>query len=375
MFYHWLAPLGQTYIIFNLFNYISFRAAGATVTALLLAFVVGPPVIRRLRARKVGQVIRAEGPASHQSKRGTPTMGGLIILLATIVPTLLWAPLTNRFVVVAMLSILWMGCIGFLDDYLKIVQGKSRGLVAKWKLAGQVSFGVLLGLFLAYNPVVPTETIPATATTLPFFKYLVVNFAPLLYVLFVTVVITGSSNAVNLTDGLDGLATGLAGISAAAFAGFAYIFGRTDVTSYLNLFYLPGAGELAIFCASLMGATIGFLWFNAHPAQVFMGDTGSLAIGGALGTVAILLKAEFLLLLIGGVFAAEAISVLIQTGTYKWFKRTRGKEYADAHRVFRMAPLHHHFEKLGWAETTVVTRFYILGLFCALVALSTLKVR
>ena len=375
MLYHWLAPLGQTYIIFNLFNYISFRAAGATVTALLLAFALGPPVIRRLRARKVGQVIRADGPATHQSKRGTPTMGGLIILLATIVPTLLWAPLTNRFVVVAMLSILWMGCIGFLDDYLKIVQGKPRGLVAKWKLAGQVSFGALLGLFLAYNPVVPTETIPATATTLPFFKYLVVNFAPLLYVLFVTVVITGSSNAVNLTDGLDGLATGLAGISAAAFAGFAYLFGRTDVTSYLNLFYLPGAGELAIFCASLMGATIGFLLFNAHPAQVFMGDTGSLAIGGALGTVAILLKAEFLLLLIGGVFAAEAISVLLQTGTYKWYKRTRGKEYADAHRFFRMAPLHHHFEKLGWAETTVVTRFYILGLLCALMALSTLKVR
>jgi phospho-N-acetylmuramoyl-pentapeptide-transferase len=375
MFYHWLAPLGQTHIIFNLFNYISFRAAGATVTALLLAFLVGPPVIRRLRARKVGQIIRAEGPASHQSKRGTPTMGGLIILLATIVPTLLWAPLTNRFVIVAMLSILWMGCIGFLDDYLKIVQGKSRGLVAKWKLVGQVSFGAMLGLFLAYNPVVPSDTIPATATTLPFFKYLVVNFSPLLYVLFVTVVITGSSNAVNLTDGLDGLATGLAGISAAAFAGFAYLFGRTDVTSYLNLFYLPGAGELAIFCGALMGATIGFLWFNAHPAQVFMGDTGSLAIGGALGTVAILLKAEFLLLLIGGVFAAEAISVLVQTGTYKWHKRTRGKEYADAHRVFRMAPLHHHFEKLGWAETTVVTRFYILGLLCVLVALSTLKVR
>jgi phospho-N-acetylmuramoyl-pentapeptide-transferase len=375
MFYHWLAPLGQTHIIFNLFNYISFRAAGATVTALLLAFLMGPPVIRRLRARKVGQIIRAEGPASHQSKRGTPTMGGLIILLATIVPTLLWAPLNNRFVIVAMLSILWMGCIGFLDDYLKIVQGKSRGLVAKWKLVGQVSFGVMLGLFLAYNPVVPTDTIPATATTLPFFKYLVVNFSPVLYVLFVTVVITGSSNAVNLTDGLDGLATGLAGISAAAFAGFAYLFGRTDVTSSLYLFYLPGAGELTIFCAALMGATIGFLWFNAYPAQVFMGDTGSLAIGGALGTVAILLKAEFLLLLIGGVFAAEAISVLVQTGTYKWYKRTRGREYADAHRVFRMAPLHHHFEKLGWAETTVVTRFYILGLLCALVALSTLKVR
>jgi phospho-N-acetylmuramoyl-pentapeptide-transferase len=302
-------------------------------------------------------------------------MGGLIILLATIVPTLLWAPLTNRFVVVAMLSTLWMGCIGFLDDYLKIVQGKSRGLVARWKLVGQCSFGLLLGLFLAFHPVVPSDTIPATATTLPFFKYLVVNFAPWLFVVFVTVVITGASNAVNLTDGLDGLATGLAGIAAAAFAVFAYLFGRVDVTTYLNVFYLPGAGELAVFCAALMGATVGFLWFNAHPAEVFMGDTGSLAIGGALGTVAILLKAEFLLLLIGGVFAAEAISVLVQTGTYKWFKRTRGREYADAHRVFRMAPLHHHFEKLGWAETTVVTRFYILGLLCALVALSTLKVR
>jgi phospho-N-acetylmuramoyl-pentapeptide-transferase len=240
---------------------------------------------------------------------------------------------------------------------------------------GQCSFGLLLGLFLYFKPVVPVETIPATATTLPFFKYLVVNFAPVIFVAFVTLVITGTSNAVNLTDGLDGLAAGLAGISAFAFAVFAYLFGRVDVTTYLNLFYLPGAGELTVFCAALMGGAIGFLWFNAHPAQVFMGDTGSLAIGGALGTVAILLKAEFLLLLIGGVFVAEALSVMLQTGTYKWLKRTRGREYADAHRVFRMAPLHHHFEKLGWAETTVVTRFYILGLLCALVALGTLKVR
>jgi phospho-N-acetylmuramoyl-pentapeptide-transferase len=375
MFYHLLAPLGKTWIFFNLFNYISFRAAGATVTALLLSFAFGPGIIARLRARKIGQVIRAEGPATHQGKRGTPTMGGLIILFSTIVPTLLWAPLNNRFVVVAMLSTLWMGCIGFIDDYLKIVQGKSRGLVAKYKLVGQCTFGVLLGLLLLFKPVVPVETIPATATTLPFFKYLVVNFSPLLYVLFVMLVITGTSNAVNLTDGLDGLAAGLTGIAALAFAVFAYLFGRVDVTSYLNLFYLPGAGELTIFCAALMGAAIGFLWFNAHPAQVFMGDTGSLAIGGALGTVAILLKAEFLLLLIGGVFVAEACSVMLQTGTYKWLRRTRGREYADAHRVFRMAPLHHHFEKLGWAETTVVTRFYILGLLCALVALGTLKVR
>jgi phospho-N-acetylmuramoyl-pentapeptide-transferase len=375
MLYHLLAPLAKHYILFNLFNYISFRAAGATVTALLLSFLVGPPVIRRLRAHKIGQVIRAEGPASHQGKRGTPTMGGLIILLSTVVPTLLWAPLDNRFVIVAVISILWMGCIGFLDDYLKIVQGKSRGLVARWKLVGQCSFGLLLGLFLLYEPVVAPTTIPASGTTLPFFKYLVMNFAPWLFVLFVTFVITASSNAVNLTDGLDGLATGLAGIAAAAFAIFAYILGRVDLTSYLNVFYLPGAGELAIFCAALMGGAIGFLWFNAHPAQVFMGDTGSLAIGGALGTVAILLKAEFLLLLIGGVFVAETVSVMMQTSVYKWFKRTRGREYADSHRVFRMAPLHHHFEKLGWAETTVVTRFYILGLLCALIALSTLKVR
>jgi phospho-N-acetylmuramoyl-pentapeptide-transferase len=375
MLYHLLAPLGKQHLIFNLFNYISFRAGAATVTALLLAFLVGPGIIRRLRERKVGQVIRAEGPASHQGKRGTPTMGGVIILIATILPTLLWAQLSNRFVLVAVLATLWMGAIGFVDDYLKIVQGRSRGLVARWKLVGQCSFGVALGLYLYWFPLVPAGEIPATATTLPFFKYLVVNFAPWLFVVFVTLVITGSSNAVNLTDGLDGLATGLTTIAAAAFALFAYIIGRSDATQYLYLFHLPGAGELTIFCGSLMGASLGFLWFNAHPAEVFMGDTGSLAIGGAFGTVAILLKTEFLLLLIGGVFVAEAVSVMLQTSVYKYFKRTRGKEYADSHRVFRMAPLHHHFEKLGWAEATVVTRFYILGILCALIGLATLKLR
>jgi phospho-N-acetylmuramoyl-pentapeptide-transferase len=302
-------------------------------------------------------------------------MGGIIILIATIVPTLLWARLSSRFILFAVLATLWMGGIGFIDDYLKIVQGKSRGLVAKWKLAGQVSFGLVLGLLLVLVPVVPQETIPATATTVPFFKFVIVNFQWWAYIGFVTVVITGSSNAVNLTDGLDGLATGLSAVSAAAFALFAYILGRVDTTGYLNLFYLPGAGELTIFCAALMGGCLGFLWFNAHPAQVFMGDTGSLALGGAFGTVAILLKAEFLLLIIGGVFVAEAVSVMLQTGVYKWHKRSRGREYADAHRVFRMAPLHHHFEKLGWNESTVVTRFYILGIFCAMVALATLKLR
>jgi phospho-N-acetylmuramoyl-pentapeptide-transferase len=375
MLHELLGPLSDQYLLFNLFNYLSFRTAGAVVTALLIAFVIGPAIIRRLREKKVGQVIRAEGPASHQGKRGTPTMGGIIILIATVVSTVLWASFPSRFVVTALGAILWMGGIGFLDDYLKIVQGKSRGLVAKWKLAGQCSFGLALGLTLLFWPAVPPETIPETGTTIPFFKYVVVIFAPWLYVVFVTGVVAGFSNAVNLTDGLDGLATGLTAIAAAAFAVFAYAFGRTDMTEYLNLFYLPGAGELAIFCGALMGASLGFLWFNAHPAQVFMGDTGSLAIGGAFGTISILLKAEFLLVLVGAVFVAETASVMIQTGAYKWFKRTRGKEYADTHKVFRMAPLHHHFEKLGWHETTVVTRFYIIGLLAALLALGTLKLR
>lgn len=375
MLYHLLAPLGREYILFNLFNYISFRAAGATVTALLMAFLIGPAIIRRLETLRVGQVVRAGLLASHEGKRGTPTMGGLIILLCTVVPTLFWAPLTNRFTMVAVLATLWTGAIGFVDDYLKVVEGKPRGLVARWKLVGQVTFGLALGSYLLIFPVVPTSTLPATATVLPFLKYTVVLFLPVTYVLFVTFVVTGSSNAVNMTDGLDGLAAGLTAIAAAAFGFFAYILGRVDMTSYLNFYYFPGAGELAVFCTALMGASLGFLWFNAHPARVFMGDTGSLAIGGALGTVAILLRSEFLLLIIGGVFVAEQASVILQMGVYKWYKRTRGREYADAHRVFRMAPLHHHFEKRGWREATVVMRFYILGILCALVALATLKLR
>jgi phospho-N-acetylmuramoyl-pentapeptide-transferase len=375
MLYHLLAPLGREYIIFNLFNYISFRAAGAVVTALLIAFLVGPWVIRKLVELKVGQVVRTGLLVNHDIKRGTPTMGGLIILIATVVPTLLWAPLNNRFVVVAILAILWTGAIGFVDDYLKVVQGKPRGLVARWKLVGQCSFGIALGLYLWLAPVVPTNTLPATATVLPFLKYTVVLFSPLVYIGFVTFVVTGSSNAVNMTDGLDGLAAGLTAIAAAGFAFFAYILGRVDMTSYLNFYYLPGAGELAVVCAALMGGALGFLWFNAHPAQVFMGDTGSLAIGGGLGTVAILLRAEFLLVIIGAVFVAEQVSVILQIGVYKWHKRTRGREFADAHRVFRMAPLHHHFEKKGWTETQVVVRFWIVGILSVLVAIATLKLR
>ncbi len=373
MLYHLLTPLADRFIAFNLFYYISFRAAAAAFTAIVLAFFVGPLMIRKLKQHNVGQVIRAEGPASHQAKRGTPTMGGGIVLLCTLLPTLLWAQLDNRYVIVAAVATLWMGAIGFVDDYLKFVSGKPRGLVARHKLIGQVTFGVVLGTYLLLNPLV--DTVPASSTTLPFFKYVVVTLPPLLYVVFVTLVLTGTSNAVNLTDGLDGLAIGLSAIAAVAFAVFAYLFGRIDAAEYLLVFYLPGAGELTIFCASLFGAALGFLWFNAHPAEVFMGDTGSLALGGAFGTVAILLKSEFLLLLVGGVFVAEALSVIIQTGVFRHRKRRHGREYAEQHRVFRMAPLHHHFEKMGWAESKVVTRFYIIGILCALFALSTLKIR
>ena len=374
MLYWLLWPHARHYALANLVSYISFRAAAAVVTALLIAFVVGPFIVARLQALKVGQIVRTDGPATHLGKRGTPTMGGLIILLATVVPTVLWARLDNRFVLVALLAIVWMGVIGFVDDYLKIVRRRPSGLVARYKMAGQITFGLALGFLLLAFPWTGT-VLPPSATTLPFLKYVYVVMLPPLYILWVTFIVAGSSNAVNLTDGLDGLAAGLTAIAAITFAAFAYLIGRVDSSEYLKVFYLPGAGELAIFCASLMGACIGFLWFNAFPAKVFMGDTGSLAIGGALGTVAILLKAEFLLAIIGGVFVAETVSVMIQTSVFKWRARRHGREYAQQHRVFRMAPLHHHFEQLGWHESTVVTRFCILGILCALLALSTLKIR
>ena len=374
MLFWLLHPYADRFAVANLVSYISFRAGAAVVTALLLAFLIAPGIIERLRAHKVGQIVRSEGPATHLGKRGTPTMGGLIIIIATVVPTLLWAQLDNRFVIVALFAIVWMGAIGFVDDYLKVIQRSPRGLVARYKMAGQVAFGLALGAILLHWPWQGT-VLPPTSTTVPFFKYVYVVMAWPLYVAFVTFVVAGTSNAVNLTDGLDGLATGLTAIAAVTFASFAYVFGRTDTSEYLKVFYLPGAGELAIFCASLMGACIGFLWFNAHPAKVIMGDTGALGIGGALGTVAILLKAEFLLLLVGGVFVAETVSVMIQTRVFKYRQWRHGREYAQQHRVFRMAPLHHHFEQKGWHESTVVTRFYILGILCALVALATLKVR
>ena len=377
MLYHLLSPLTPYAPVLRLFNYITFRAAGAFVTALLVAFIVGPAIIARLRRMQVHQVVREGTPDSHASKGTTPTMGGFIILAATIVPTLLWAKLNNRYVVLALLVTVWMGTIGFVDDYLKIRQKragvKNRGLVESNKLIGQFIIGVFLGWYLWKHPV---STLPGASTTLPFFKYVLVAFTPaLLYVFFVTFVLTGVSNAVNITDGLDGLASGLIGIAAATLAVFAYIMGRIDTSAYLQIYYLRGAGELAIFCTTIVGASIGFLWFNAHPAQVFMGDTGSLAMGGALGGVAVLLKSEFLILIIGAVFAAETLSVIGQRLVFKIRRRQHGLEYAQKHRLFLRAPVHHHFEVKGWPETQVVVRFWILGILCAILALSTLKLR
>lgn len=375
-----LVPFSREFGFLRVFNYISFRAAGAAVTALIVSFIIGPIIIRRLRRMRLHQVIREGTPDSHQEKGRTPTMGGLIILASTLVPTILWAKLDNRYVLIAMLVMFLMGLIGFSDDYIKLRQKqagqKNTGLVEAWKLTWQISMGFALGYFLWKYPL---STLPGASTTLPFYKYILIVPASAtlawLYVLFVTFVLTGTSNAVNITDGLDGLAAGLTAIAVLTLALFAYVIGRIDASAYLQIFYLRGAGELTVFCAAIMGACIGFLWYNAHPAQVFMGDTGSLALGGALGVIAILLKSEFVLLLVGGVFVAEMVSVIVQRVVFKFHKRRRGLEYAQAHRVFRTAPLHHHFEEGGWNEAQVVVRFWILGILCAFLALSTLKLR
>lgn len=368
MLYHFLFPLADRHILFNVFQYISFRAAGAMVTALLTTFIVGPAIIRALQNRNWGQVVRLDGPKSHLRKAGTPTMGGLIILAATLLPAILWTRLDVAYVQVALLVTAWMGGIGFLDDYLKIVRHESRGLIARQKLMWQLLFGVALGVYLLMNPM---SAHPAAETSLPFFKELRLEFWAPAFPIFVALVLTGSSNAVNLTDGLDGLAAGLSAIAAVTFGFLAYVMGRVDTSQYLDLYYLPGSGELAVFCAALAGAAIGFLWFNAPPAQVFMGDTGSLALGGAIGIIAVLLKSEFLLLIVGGVFVAEAVSVMLQTGLFKFSRWRTG----TGRRLFRMAPLHHHFEQLGWPETRVVIRFYIVAIICALTGLATLKIR
>lgn len=363
MFLEFLYPLHEQPGLgfLNVFRYITFRAAYAAVTALLIAFVFGPAVIRWLRHFRIGQQVREDGPQTHLGKQGTPTMGGVLILIAILVPTLLFGNLENRSVHVALWATVWLGLVGFLDDYLRVVKGMRKGLLGRYKLAGQILVGVAVGaIVLAY----PQTFLPPTITTVPFLKFEYIDFG-ILFVPFVILVITGSSNAVNLTDGLDGLAAGLVALSGLALAGFCYVTGHARISDYLNILFLPEAGELTVFCAALVGAALGFLWYNCHPADVFMGDTGSLALGGALGVVAVLIKREFLLALVGGVFVAEALSVMLQVTSFKLTGR----------RLFRMAPLHHHFELLGWPESRVVIRFFIAGMLLSLISLSTLKLQ
>lgn len=361
MLYHLLYPLREYFFAFNVFRYITFRAAYAMVTALFICFIFGPRLIRKLRSIQVGQRIRNEVPQTHREKEGTPTMGGLLIIAAIVVPTLLWGNLANKYIQVSIVVTLWTGLIGFIDDYLRVVKKKEKGLVGRYKLLGQFLFGAAFGVFLTLNPDLPAG---GPVSVVPFLKDYYINWG-VFYIPLVIFVIMGASNAVNLTDGLDGLATGTAAFSFFAFAALAYLSGHRNFATYLNIPYLPGCGELTIYCMSVVGAALGFLWYNSHPAEIFMGDTGSLALGGALGTVAVLLKKELLLVVIGGVFVVEALSVILQVGSFK----LTGK------RVFNMAPLHHHFEIKGWQEEKVVVRFWIVAALLALLSISTLKLQ
>ena len=361
MLYYLFEPFSDAWIGFNIFRYITFRAAMAAVLALLFSLFIGPIIIRALKKRQIGEEIRHDGPESHLSKRGTPSMGGIIILSGVLVGTLLFGRIGQQNMILVLVVTVGLGLIGFLDDWLKIVKKYPKGLVARYKLMGQILLGLIVGSVLYFYPEDPALK---SSTMVPFLKDVNLNFG-LLYIPVVVFLITGTSNSSNLTDGLDGLLTGLTAVAAAAFALLAYVSGHVDFSEYLNILYLEKAGELAVFCLALFGATLGYLWYNTYPAQVFMGDTGSLALGGAIATVAILIKKEIWLLLICGIWVIETLSVIIQVFV---FKRT-GK------RVFRMAPIHHHFELKGWAEPKVVVRFWIIGILFALLSLATLKVR
>lgn len=360
MILKWIYPLVKYFTPLNVFRYLTFRSAYAAVTALLLAFLFGPVIIERLRQLKLGQSIRLDGPQSHLTKSGTPTMGGLLILAAVSAATLLWVDLSNRYTWVCVGSMLGFGLVGFLDDWLKIRRKNSDGISAKAKLLGQGAVALAAVLALYFDP-----SLEMTKLYAPFFKNPIADLG-VFWIPLAVIYIVGWSNAVNLTDGLDGLATGLVIMVVITFSILTYLTGRSDWSSYLGIPYIRGSGELTVFSLALLGACVGFLWFNAHPAEIFMGDVGSLSLGGVLAVLALIVKKELLLFIIGGVFILEEGSVALQV---LYFKATKGK------RIFRMAPLHHHFELSGWKETKVVTRFWILGGLFAIVALSTLKIQ
>jgi len=359
LLYHLLYPLKTVFGGFNVFRYITFRTIFAILTALIISMVVGAWFIRKLKALQIGQYIREDGPQSHFSKNGTPTMGGLMIIFATLAATLLWSELNNPYIWMLVLVTIGFGLIGFLDDYLKVIKKHNQGLSGRAKLVTQTLVALVPALWLYYSPSFNTTL------TVPFFK----QFQPDLgwfFIPFAIFVIVGTANAVNLTDGLDGLAIGPVTIAAAFYMIFCYLAGNKNIAAYLAIPYVRGVGELSIYLGALVGAGVGFLWFNAYPAQVFMGDVGALALGGALGTVALATKQEILLTIVGGLFVVEALSVIIQVG---FFKVSNGK------RIFRMAPLHHHFELKGWPEPKVIVRFWIIAIILGLVSLSALKLR
>jgi phospho-N-acetylmuramoyl-pentapeptide-transferase len=358
MLYHLFYPLAADIRLFNVFKYLTFRTIYAMITALVVAFFIGPWVIRKLEGLQARQVIRTDGPESHLKKQGTPTMGGVLILASILIPTLLWSDLTNIYIWLALFIIVGYGIIGFVDDYKKVVEKNTKGLTPRQKMFWQVLLAAAVGTVLYILPGFSEELF------FPFFKKLHPDLG-LLYIPFVALVIVGASNAVNLTDGLDGLAIGPVSINAATYMIFAYIAGNFKLSSYLQIPYVAGTGELAILCGAMVGAGLGFLWYNSYPAEVFMGDVGSLSLGGGLGTLAVLTKQEILLVIVGGVFVVEALSVIFQVGSYKY----RGK------RIFRMAPIHHHFELKGVAEPKIIVRFWIISIILALVAISTLKLR
>lgn len=353
--------------ILNVFNYITLRTVLAVLTALIFAFVLGPMVIRWLKAKKIGQAVRQYGPQSHLKKDGTPTMGGVLILLSIAFSTLLWVDLTNKYVWVVLIVTLGFGAIGFYDDWKKVVYHDPEGLASRWKYFWQSVLGCGAALFLAF--VSPSSA--QTELLVPFFKSIAYPLGITGFVVLTYFVIVGSSNAVNLTDGLDGLAIMPAVLIAAAFAVFAYALGNAIYAKYLFMPFVPGAGELCIFLGAMVGAGLGFLWFNTYPAEVFMGDVGALALGASLGTVAVILRQELVLFIMGGVFVAETLSVMLQVGFFKYTK----KRFGQGKRLFKMAPLHHHFEESGWRETQVVVRFWIITFLLVLIGLSTLKLR
>lgn len=358
----------------NLFSYVTFRAAAAAILALLISMIVGPKIIERLRRLQIGEQAKSElqQVGRHSLKAGTPTMGGLIVLASVLIPTMLWADMLNMFVILAIGTTAALGAVGFLDDYLKVIKKYPNGLIGRYKIVGQVATGLVVGCTIYFAPEWFSQGFDKvhTLTTVPFQKNINLDFG-LLYIPVVIFVITATSNAVNLTDGLDGLCIGTVAISALTLAVIAYVSGNAFFADYLNIMHLRGTDELAIFCAAIVGAAMGFLWYNAYPAQVFMGDTGSLALGGAIGVLCVLIKKEFLLPIVGGIFFAETLSVILQVTYFKYTKR----RFGAGRRIFAMAPLHHHFEKSGWHEAKIVTRFYIIAIVLAIVTMASFKVR